>query len=73
MVYRFTIISDEVDNFRREIQIDSDATFLELHSAILTLWFRLDSYLRIDEYVGVVFVCHLADKQIIVTRRYIVV
>ena len=35
MVYRFTIISDEVDNFRREIQIDSDATFLEFHHAIL--------------------------------------
>lgn len=35
MVYRFTIISDEVDNFRREIQIDSEATFLELHNAIL--------------------------------------
>lgn len=35
MVYRFTIISDEVDNFRREIQIDSDATFLDLHKAIL--------------------------------------
>ncbi len=35
MVYRFTIISDEVDNFRREIQIDSDATFFDLHNAIL--------------------------------------
>ena len=35
MVYRFTIISDEVDTFRREIQIDSDATFLDLHNAIL--------------------------------------
>ena len=35
MVYRFTIISDEVDNFRREIQIDSEATFLDLHNAIL--------------------------------------
>ena len=35
MVYRFTIISDEVDNFRREIQINSDATFLDLHNAIL--------------------------------------
>ena len=35
MVYRFTIISDEVDNFRREIQIDSDATFLDFHNAIL--------------------------------------
>jgi hypothetical protein len=35
MVYRFTIISDEVDNFRREIQIDSEATFLDFHKAIL--------------------------------------
>lgn len=35
MVYRFTIISDEVDNFRREIQIDSDDTFLDFHNAIL--------------------------------------
>lgn len=35
MVYRFIIISDEVDNFRREIQIDSDATFLDFHNAIL--------------------------------------
>ena len=33
MVYRFTIISDEVDNFRREIQIDSEATFLDFHRA----------------------------------------
>ena len=35
MVYRFTIISDEVDDFRREIQIDSEATFLDFHRAIL--------------------------------------
>ena len=35
MVYRFTIISDEVDNFRREIQIDYDATFHDFHNAIL--------------------------------------
>ena len=35
MVYRFTIISDEVDDFIREIQIDSEATFYELHEAIL--------------------------------------
>lgn len=35
MVYRFTIISDEVDDFIREIQIDSEATFHELHEAIL--------------------------------------
>ncbi|MCR4765804.1 MAG: hypothetical protein K5856_06495 [Bacteroidaceae bacterium] len=35
MVYRFTIISDEVDQFLREIQIDPDATFLDFHKAIL--------------------------------------
>ncbi|UVV75530.1 plasmid pRiA4b ORF-3 family protein [Bacteroides fragilis] len=35
MIYRFTIISDEVDDFVREIQIDSEATFFDLHEAIL--------------------------------------
>lgn len=35
MVYRFTIISDEVDNFIREIKIDSEATFFDFHTAIL--------------------------------------
>ena len=35
MVYRFTIISDEVDDFVREIKIDSEATFYDLHEAIL--------------------------------------
>ena len=35
MVYRFIIVSDEVDDFRRDITIDSDATFFELHEAIL--------------------------------------
>ena len=35
MIYRFTIISDEVDNFIREIQIDPEATFYDLHEAIL--------------------------------------
>jgi hypothetical protein len=35
MVYRFVILSDEVDDFRRDILIDSDATFFELHEAIL--------------------------------------
>jgi hypothetical protein len=28
-------LSDEVDNFKREIQINSDATFLDLHNEIL--------------------------------------
>ncbi|MBP1612667.1 MAG: hypothetical protein H6Q13_115 [Bacteroidetes bacterium] len=35
MIYRFTIISDEVDDFIREIQIDPEATFFDLHEAIL--------------------------------------
>ena len=35
MVYKFLLVSDEVDNFVREIRIDSDATFLQLHDAIL--------------------------------------
>jgi hypothetical protein len=35
MVYRFIVLSDEVDNFRRDITIDADATFFDLHSAIL--------------------------------------
>lgn len=35
MVYRFKIVSDEVNNFSREIEIDSDASFLQLRNAIL--------------------------------------
>ena len=35
MIYRFTIISDEVDDFIREIQIDPEATFFDSHEAIL--------------------------------------
>ena len=35
MIYRFTLISDESDDFVREIQIDPDATFYDFHKAIL--------------------------------------
>ena len=35
MVYKFTILSDEVDNFVRVIKIDSEAKFIDLHNAIL--------------------------------------
>ena len=35
LIYGFTIISDEVDDFVREIQIDPEATFFDLHEAIL--------------------------------------
>ena len=34
MFYKFRIISDEVENFRREIEIDADSTFLALRNAI---------------------------------------
>ncbi len=35
MIYKFLILSDEVENFRREISIDADATFLDLFKAII--------------------------------------
>lgn len=35
MVYKFTMLSDEVDDFVRVITIDSEATFFDLHNAIL--------------------------------------
>ncbi|KAA6346294.1 hypothetical protein EZS27_006172 [termite gut metagenome] len=36
MIYRFAIISDEIDNFIREIQIDPEDTFYSFHKAILS-------------------------------------
>ena len=35
MIYKFTVLSDEIDNFVRIIKIDPEATFLDLHNAIL--------------------------------------
>lgn len=35
MIYKFTIISDESDDFVREIQINPEATFFDFHEAIL--------------------------------------
>lgn len=35
MIYKFRIVSDEADNFKLEILIDSDDTFLRLRNAIL--------------------------------------
>jgi len=34
MIFNFRIVSDEVENFKREIKIDADATFLDLKNAI---------------------------------------
>lgn len=54
MVYKFCVLSDEVEDFRREIEIDADATFSDLNKAILksckykndlmTSFFICDSY-----------------------------
>ena len=35
MVFRFLILSDEVDDFKREIKIDSEATFLDLYLSLI--------------------------------------
>lgn len=35
MVYRFKLVSDEASNFMREIEVDSENTFLELRNCIL--------------------------------------
>ena len=35
MVYKFVIVSDEVEDFKRVIKIDADATFKEFNDAIL--------------------------------------
>lgn len=35
MIYKFKFVSDEVVNFTREIEIDSESTFLMLRNAIL--------------------------------------
>lgn len=35
MVYKFKLVSDEVSNFAREIEIDSESTFLQLRNVIL--------------------------------------
>jgi len=35
MIYKFTVLSDEVDNFVRVIKIDPEATFFDLHKTLL--------------------------------------
>lgn len=35
MIFRFLVLSDEVEDFVREIQIDSEATFMDLHNTIV--------------------------------------
>lgn len=53
MVYRFKLVSDEISAFSREIEIDSEGTFLDLRDAILdSVNFtkdELDSFYICDE------------------------
>jgi len=35
MIYKFVIVSDEIDNFKLQIAIDSTATFMQLRNIIL--------------------------------------
>lgn len=53
MIYRFKFVSDEVSNFAREIEIDSEATFLILRNAILdSVGYEkdnMDSFLLCDD------------------------
>jgi hypothetical protein len=36
MIYKFTLVSDESDNFLRLIEVDSEATFFDLHNVIVS-------------------------------------
>lgn len=53
MIYRFKLVSDEVSNFSREIEIDSESSFLKLRDAILdSVGYPkqdLDSFFTCDE------------------------
>ncbi|MBQ2808597.1 MAG: hypothetical protein IJF06_05785 [Bacteroidaceae bacterium] len=64
MVYKFRLLSDEVDNFKRDIDIDSDATFFELHKAIL------ESVGYPDDQMTSFFICNEKwIKEIEITRE----
>jgi len=51
MIFKFLLLSDEIDDFKREIQIDADATFLDLHKAII------ESVEYKDEEMTSFFIC----------------
>ncbi|MDE5924383.1 MAG: hypothetical protein K2G75_03575 [Muribaculaceae bacterium] len=56
MVYKFKLVSDEVSNFAREIEIDSENTFLQLRNVILDAVGyskdELDSFFLCDDEWG---------------------
>ena len=64
MVYKFRLLSDEVEDFRRDIEIDSDATFLTLNQAIL------ESVGYPDDQMTSFFICNDKwIKEIEITRE----
>lgn len=52
MIYRFTFVSDEDDTFLRIIDVDSEATFFDLHKAVL------DSVGYNEEQITSFFLCN---------------
>lgn len=52
MVFRITMISDEIEDFVREYKIDADATFYDLHRIIL------ESCQYLDQEITSFFVCN---------------
>ena len=57
MVYRFTFVSDEDDAFTRIIDIESDATFLQLHEAIQKCTGYKNDQMSYIGYVYLYFMC----------------
>lgn len=58
MTHKFRIISDEAEDYLREIKIDAEATFLDLHKAIL----KTNGYT--DDQMTSFFICdHDWEKQ----------
>lgn len=51
MLYRLIMLSDENDVFRRDIKINTDATFFDLHKAIL------DACNYTHDQIGSFFIC----------------
>lgn len=51
MVYRFLLLSDEIDDFKREITIDSEATFKDFNDIIL------DSVAYTKDQITSFFIC----------------
>ena len=64
MIYKFLLTSDEVENYKREIHIDADATFYDLHKIIIacndytegemTSFFMCDHWWKTKEEISLI-------------------